>query len=259
VVAVVAIVRVEVTAAALVIVAEAGLRLQVAGLVAPDGPVTAHVNATVPVKPPDGVAVIVEVFPVVAPVLNVSVAGLLLRAKPAVGPVLPVTNAVIASVWTNFPVESVTVTNTLYGWLAAEDPALMVRVSGVVAPLVRVAEEVTEQVTVWPAQVKVTAPLNPLTEVRLIVSVPGLLLVTGTRVVSGTIEKSESGLEMALPLFSVNDEVANGLLSAGEYCRVTKFAPWNNVWLFSVALKVEAVPEVGVLRGIPLLMRYPDE
>jgi hypothetical protein len=40
----------------------------------------------------------------------------------------------------------------------------MVRVSGLVLPLERVAEELTVQVTVVPPQVKLTAPLNPLIE-----------------------------------------------------------------------------------------------
>ena len=75
---------------------------------------------------------------------------------------------------------------------------MMVRVSGEVLPAERVAEEVTLQVTVVAVQVKATAPANPLTEERLMVSVPGVLAVTGTIVVSGTMEKSESGLEMGL-------------------------------------------------------------
>jgi hypothetical protein len=87
----------------------------------------------------------------------------------------------------------------------------MVRVSGEVLPAESVAEEFTLQVTGFPvgvgAQVKLTAPANPLTEDRLIVSVPELPAVTGTMVVSGTMEKSESGLEMAPPLLSVVAEM----------------------------------------------------
>ena len=49
-------------------------------------------------------------------------------------------------------------------------------------------------------------PVKPLTEATLIVSllllVPELMLM-GTMVVSGISEKSESGLEMGLPAFSV--------------------------------------------------------
>lgn len=41
--------------------------LQVAGFVAPEGPVTAQVSATVPVKPFEGVAVTADVLPVLAP------------------------------------------------------------------------------------------------------------------------------------------------------------------------------------------------
>ena len=51
---------------------EFGVRPQVAGLVAPLGDVvTAHVSPTVPVKELDGVTVIVEVLPLVAPGLMV--------------------------------------------------------------------------------------------------------------------------------------------------------------------------------------------
>ena len=49
------------------IVTEAGATAQVTGLVAPVGiVVTAQVSATAPVKPNDGVAVMVEVLPEVA-------------------------------------------------------------------------------------------------------------------------------------------------------------------------------------------------
>jgi hypothetical protein len=49
---------------------EAGERLHVAGSLAAVG-VMAQVSATVPVNPPDGVTLIVEVLPVVAPGLTV--------------------------------------------------------------------------------------------------------------------------------------------------------------------------------------------
>ncbi len=61
VVAVLVMVSVEVVAAAPVIDADAGDSAQVGTLVAPDGPVTEHVSATLPVKPFVGVAVTVEV------------------------------------------------------------------------------------------------------------------------------------------------------------------------------------------------------
>ena len=74
--AVVATVKVE------VVVAEAGFRLHVGASVAPDGlAVTAQVRLTVPVNEPDGVMVIVEVLPVVAPGETV-IAPLFINVKP---------------------------------------------------------------------------------------------------------------------------------------------------------------------------------
>jgi hypothetical protein len=61
-------VKIEVCAAALLIETEAGERLQVAGLVAPEGElVTEQVRATVPVNELAGVMEMEEVLPVVAP------------------------------------------------------------------------------------------------------------------------------------------------------------------------------------------------
>lgn len=74
-------VRVEVTAPEPETMAVVGLRLQVAGLVAPVGPVTEQARATLPVKPPDGVTEMVEVLPVVAPPVRLRVVGDALRAK----------------------------------------------------------------------------------------------------------------------------------------------------------------------------------
>jgi hypothetical protein len=69
---VVAAVSVDVCAAVPLMVTEAGERLQVAGLVAPEGAVeTAQVSATLPVNEFAGVTVIVAVLPVVAPGLKV--------------------------------------------------------------------------------------------------------------------------------------------------------------------------------------------
>ena len=59
---------------------EAEARLQVAGLMAPDGPETAQVSPTAPLNPFDGETVIVEVLPVVAPAAR-SILPLLLRRK----------------------------------------------------------------------------------------------------------------------------------------------------------------------------------
>lgn len=61
-------VRIDVCAVELAKVTDAGERLQVAGLVAPEGElVTAQVSVTVPVNELAGVTVMVEVLPLVAP------------------------------------------------------------------------------------------------------------------------------------------------------------------------------------------------
>jgi hypothetical protein len=90
---VVATVRVSVIAAAPVMVTESDVKLHVAGLVAPVGPATAQVRLTAPVNPFDGVAVIVDVFPVVAPAVMLML-PLLLRAKLGTDAVVTVTEPV---------------------------------------------------------------------------------------------------------------------------------------------------------------------
>ena len=75
---VVATVKVEVTALEPEIIAVVGLRVQVAGLVAPEGPVTEQASATLPVKPPNGATEMTEVLPVVAPPVRLRVVGLAL-------------------------------------------------------------------------------------------------------------------------------------------------------------------------------------
>lgn len=82
------------------------------------------------------------------------------------------------------------------------------RASLALPPLERVGLAAAAQVSGEVAeQVSATAPVNPLVEVRLRVSVPVAaedeLAVTATMVLAGTSVKSESGLEMTLPLFSV--------------------------------------------------------
>jgi len=73
--------------------------------------------------------------------------------------------------------------------------------------LVRVGLGATWQVTgLVAAQVRLTVPVKPLTEATLRVSVPLLPAVTGTMVVLGISEKSESGLENGLPLLRVTAE-----------------------------------------------------
>jgi hypothetical protein len=94
VVAVESTVSVEVTAAVPVTSGEVGLRLQVAGLVAPLGPVTAQVRFTVPVNPPDGVTEMTEVLFVVAPGTRLRAVGAAVRAKLGV----PLTAASMARV-----------------------------------------------------------------------------------------------------------------------------------------------------------------
>ena len=63
----VATVAVEVPGEAPVMLTELGLKVTVGGLVAPEGPLTDAVKATLPVKLLAGVTVTVAVFPVVAP------------------------------------------------------------------------------------------------------------------------------------------------------------------------------------------------
>lgn len=96
---------------------EAALRLeepQVMGLLAPEGALaTEQLRATVPVNPPMGATVMVEVLPVVAPASRVRVDGLLDRAKVEEGAVEADTTALMASVCTYSPVASLPVIRTL--------------------------------------------------------------------------------------------------------------------------------------------------
>jgi hypothetical protein len=82
VVDVVVAVSVAVSAGELVSVTDVGERLHVTGLVALDGDVvTAQVSATVPLNELDGVTVIVEVLPELAPGLLTVIVPLLERVK----------------------------------------------------------------------------------------------------------------------------------------------------------------------------------
>ena len=75
----------------------------------------------------------------------------------------------------------------------------MVSVSAEVPPAVSVAEgDIVQLMPEAGVQVKLTAPAKLFTEERLMVSVAEFPAVTGTMVVSGTIEKSESGLDTAV-------------------------------------------------------------
>ena len=147
------------------------------------------------------------------------------------------------------------VTSTLYVPLGADDPALMVSVSMAVLPLVSVADGVIVQVIGDAGvQVKDAAPAKPFTEERLMVSVPEAPTATGTIVVSGTIEKSESGLEMELRF--VED---GAYVVLPRYWTVIRLVPWESTWLFSTAVKVELSPEPGLRAASTVGMLYPEE
>jgi hypothetical protein len=90
-------------AAAVPVMSTEETMLQVAGELAPDGlDVTAQERFTGPVNAPEGVTVMVDVLPVVAPAVTV-IMPLFERAKPC--EVLePVTTACRPSVWMNLPV-----------------------------------------------------------------------------------------------------------------------------------------------------------
>jgi hypothetical protein len=92
-----------------VVVVEAGAGVQVAGLVAPAGPVTAQVKATVALNPLAGTTVITDVFPVVAPATRVRVVGFGVRVKLG-GTTAAVTVAVTVAVDMRLPDMPVTVT-----------------------------------------------------------------------------------------------------------------------------------------------------
>ena len=116
VVAVVTALSTEVSAPAPVMLTESGLRsavVQVSGFAAPAGAVvTAQVRFTTPVKLSEGVTVMVEVLPVVAPWTTV-IFPLFESAKVGVE-TSPLTSAVMARVWMNSPVAaSLPVTRTL--------------------------------------------------------------------------------------------------------------------------------------------------
>ena len=73
----------------------AGFKPQVAGLTAPAGPVTEQARFTLPVNPPAGVMVRVEVLPVVAPATRLSVVGAAERLKVGLTTTLSVVVAVV--------------------------------------------------------------------------------------------------------------------------------------------------------------------
>lgn len=89
---------------------------------------------------------------------------------------------------------------------------MMVSVEAVLLPLLSDAGVVAEQVIgVVPAQLRSTLPLKPLTEARLMVSVPVFapaLTLTGTMVVSGTSVKSDCGFASGPLLLRLNSDGA---------------------------------------------------
>ena len=74
-------------------------------------------------------------------------------------------------------------------------------------------------------------------------------------VVLGTIEKSESGLEMALSV--VDDGAKVGVpVVVPRYCTVITFVPSESVWLFRTAEKGALVPEPVPSVAEPI--EYPE-
>lgn len=198
---------------------EGDARAQVAGLVAPDGEATVQLRLTVAVNVPSGATVTVDVLPVVAPAVRLSVVGLGVREKLEEPDAEPLTTACTLTVWTYLPVESVPVTSTLYDRLAVAAGALMVSVALVLEPLLNDSETGIEQVIPAAAvQVRLTAPEKPLFEVRVMGIVPLAappLTLSGSRVVFGTMPKSESGLEM------VTSAVEGASVELPPYCSVS--------------------------------------
>jgi hypothetical protein len=97
--AVVLIVSVDVPAPAAVMLTGVALKLKVGRSVAPEGLVAiAAVRATLPVKPPLGVTVMVVVLPVVAPGGLMVIAPPLVRAKLGTGGAVTITVTVVVCV-----------------------------------------------------------------------------------------------------------------------------------------------------------------
>lgn len=100
-------VSVAVCAVAPLISTEEGVTVQVAGLVAPLGPLGMQLRLTVPVRPLTGVTVMMEVLPVVAPAVTVMLPPLV-SVKPGTGGAETV--AVTVVVWVTVPAVPVTFT-----------------------------------------------------------------------------------------------------------------------------------------------------
>ena len=84
-----------------------------------------------------------------------------------------------------------------------------VKLGAALPPAARFGEALSKEQPTPPVleQVRLTAPLKPFVELRLITSIALADDASGMMVVSGTMVKSESGLEMAAPLFSVVAEM----------------------------------------------------
>jgi hypothetical protein len=148
VVAVVTTVRTEVTAVVPVTSGVVGFRLQVAGLVAPTGPVTAQVRGTLPVNPLDGVTETVDVFPVVAPAARLRVVGLALSAKLGRAVTVTVTMLEVEVGYVSLS-RNVAVTELAPDWSAdpgtdsMQAPALNVQLPSEVVPALKLAVPVS--------------------------------------------------------------------------------------------------------------------
>jgi hypothetical protein len=169
-------VNVEVAAAVPEIVTDVGEMLQLIGVLAPVGTVvTLHERSTAPVNPPDGVTVIVDVSPVVAPPVS-EIGPLLLKANvPVVVVEVTVTSTVVVCVMD--PDLPVTVTTYAPGVVAVVLPMDKVPVAAAVpemttdAGTLQLIGLVAPVGTVVTLHCSVTVPVNPPDGVALIVDV----------------------------------------------------------------------------------------
>ena len=142
VVVVVVTVRTEVTAVVLVTSTVVGFSAQVAGLVAPDGPVTAQASGTFPVKPLDGVTEMVDVP--APPAVSASVVGLAVSTKVDAVVTVTVTMLEMEEGYVPLPTK-VAVTELAPDWSAVpgtdseQVPALNVQLPSEVDPAAKLA------------------------------------------------------------------------------------------------------------------------
>jgi hypothetical protein len=125
--------------------------------------VTAAVNTTLPVNPPDGVTVMVDVFPVVAPAMTVT--AVLVIAKPKLPAAVLTVSAIV--------VEAVSVPEVPV-MVTVDVPVVAVLLVVSVSTLVPVVGFVPNAAVTPlgnPDAARVTLPVNPFTSVTVIVSV----------------------------------------------------------------------------------------